>query len=118
METAILAIVVIGFIALGWLIRSETKRIMIETRSNAHVAGQIAQDCWDHIESVADVLKEASRIKIARTDSVFDKGDTIPVKARYVPLAFRRRQAEQQSAGPATHDQKVRENNARAMETI
>lgn len=49
-------------------------------------------------------------------DSVFDH-DKIPVSesGRYVPIARRRLQAERASLGPATHDAKVRENNAKAI---
>ena len=51
--------------------------------------------------------------------SVFDN-DKIPdsrSKPVYVPIARRRAQAEAASLGPKNHDDKVRENNARAIES-
>src|SRR5277367_211943 len=62
-------------------------------------------------------FKEA--LKARARQSVFD-GEKSPEKSGrvgYVPVARRRAQAEYASLGPKTHDEKVRENNTRAIES-
>jgi hypothetical protein len=80
------------------------------------------EDQSQRIHSLEDELadfKQALKTRAARADSPFEQRDKIPstAPARYVPIARRRMAAEMQSAGPATHDEQVRKNNARAMET-
>lgn len=64
-------------------------------------------------------FKQALKAKASRSDSPFEQRDKMPstAPARYMPIARRRAAAETQSQEPITHDAKVRENNARAMET-
>lgn len=74
------------------------------------------QDKFQEIQSKLDKLLIGLENK-ASAASVFDR-DKIPLSesTRYVPIARRRAAAERQSLGPVTHDDKVRANNAQAME--
>ena len=70
------------------------------------------------LESELCSFKDALKARAQKAESVFDKRDTVPsVKPqRYVPVAARRRMAEAESMGPVEHKDRVRDNNARAME--
>lgn len=123
METAVLAVTLIGFAGYGiffWRIWLKMREIRWRIE-DAYIAASETQSRGEDIHTITvetrDVLKEASRLKAAK-DSPFADRDKIPVmpQGRYVPLARRRAQAEAESQGPATHDERVRANNTRAME--
>ena len=132
MATAILAVVVLGAVSFGlpivavWVAVDKINTLQARIEDLARVYGTnlaaIAADTAgtaDEVVKIADVLTKASQIRTAKHESVFD-GDKIqekPAGARYVPIARRRAAAEAASLGPATHDDRVREANARAMET-
>ena len=128
MATAII-LVFLGILATGLLIAVVKIRILQrhidavlrvqETHSTdlARIASDTSEIA-DEVIKIADVLTEASRIKAAKSPT-FD-GDKIQEKSaslRYVPIARRRAQAEAASLGPATHNDRVRANNTRALET-
>ncbi len=95
-----------------WLGIDEDRGI-IDTHT---LKGKWLESRIDELEAELSAFKLALKSKAA--ESVFN-GDKIPDKpktGRYVPIAQRRAQAERESIGPATHDEKVRANNARAME--
>lgn len=75
------------------------------------------QDDYQDVAGELREFKEALERQAAKA-SVFDR-DKLPANeaTRYVPIARRRAMAERQSLGPVTHDDKVRANNARAMES-
>jgi hypothetical protein len=53
-------------------------------------------------------------------ETVFDKDEPLNKmlgRMAYIPVARRRAQAERLSLGPKNHDEKVRENNTRAIES-
>jgi len=127
MEAAVIAVTALGFLALAawvhYLFAAVHRALARHAGDLSVIRATVATTAADVIETqqisaeTRSVLKEASRIKAAR-ESVFEPRDTIPSGSRrYVPLALRRRMAEQASAGPATHKEQVRENNARAIET-
>lgn len=62
-------------------------------------------------------FKQALKAKVK--ESVFDGSDKTSESRRmaYIPVARRRAQAERLSLGPKNHDEKVRENNTRAIES-
>ena len=118
METAILAVVVIGFVGYGawvWYLFARVHDALVKAENR--LMNRI-EDGVIVAADIREVLREASRIKAVRTESPFEPRDKIqPLPSgRYVPIARRRAQAERESAGPETHDERVRENNARAME--
>ena len=128
MATAISAIVLVLVVSFGfWLVLSELSAMRERMESLARLYGtdlaKIAADTSgtaDEVVQIAEVLKAASVINRTRqTNSVFDndKIQEKPASLRYVPIARRRQQAEMASIGPQTHQDQVRENNARAIET-
>jgi hypothetical protein len=124
METAILVVgvlILVSVISAQWIVRqsitdSEGRIIRRMNTQDTDLAMLCAQT-----QEIESVLKQASRLKTLKEQPSPFEGDKIPDKvkptSRYVPVSTRRAQAERQSLGPATHDEKVRENNARAMET-
>jgi hypothetical protein len=126
METAIIvafgvALGVIGYIM--WLMWKELRQI----HTTVELSYQGYFDMRDalvpigsSLNHIREVLTEASRLKALKVDSP-EKSDTIsertPPRSVYIPIARRRQFAESASFSPATHDAKVRENNARAIET-
>jgi hypothetical protein len=108
METAIIvafgvALGVIGYIM--WLMWKELRQI----HTTVELSYQGYFDMRDALVPIA-----------LKVDSP-EKSDTIsertPPRSVYIPIARRRQFAESASFSPATHDAKVRENNARAIET-
>lgn len=128
METVILAVVLLVAIYAATLSTIAYRRVAKHllnwgnlgesTVHNLSVIFGKVESMESTLEDVRDVLTEASRLKAAKSE-VFDSRDKIPAKApaHYVPIARRRAQAEIASMGPVTHDAKVRENNAKAMES-
>lgn len=119
MAAAIFAVtLVLGFGGMAWLIRYESRRIekaLVETVSGFDQDFEVLHG---RTTEIRDVLKEASRLKALRAESPDDRA-TIPARGslRYVPIARQRAKAERQSLGPVTHQQQVRENNAKAIES-
>lgn len=122
METLIFAVV--SLLALGlwcdnWRMRKlaniDEAKYFILQRSLEQVRAD-----WENEKEAAFTRGRASISyrENAPADTVFDSRDKIPAKApaHYVPIGRRRAQAEIASMGPVTHDAKVRENNAKAME--
>jgi hypothetical protein len=70
-----------------------------------------------------EILRKAAieRQRKPSKESVFDAGEQTPnqllSRMAYIPVARRRAQAERLSLGPQNHDEKVRENNTRAIES-
>lgn len=123
METAILVVLVIGVIGNSWMMYFYADRILIairETREYNQLEVRAATtEIYDAVCDIRSVLTKASQIKAAKQpESIFDRDTLQPTGSRrYVPITVRRAQAEAQSMGPQTHDAKVRENNARAIES-
>lgn len=118
METTILAVVTCGFGIVIWQ-NLMAERLLREILTKLVVISTAVQSAHLLTVETRDVLREASRIKAAKAESVFEKPpvEHLGATRRYVPLALRRRQAEIESLGPVSHADKVRENNARAMES-
>jgi hypothetical protein len=120
METAILAI--ISLLALGlwcdnWRIRKTVRSYRDSAEQSARVLLE-QQACADLLRYERNMLLEQKHPTPAPKESPFADRDKIPAtgKGRYVPIGSRRQAAELASLGPQTHDTKVRENNAKAME--
>ena len=72
---------------------------------------------WEN-EKEAAFTRGRNSVRIPDPQPAGDKiQDRISPRTAYVPIARRRAAAEVASQAPATHDARVRENNARAMET-
>lgn len=81
----------------------------------AYQEGQ--QQLMTALQSQLTDFKDALKRR-AEASRTFDGDNMQPVRStRYVPIARLRAMAEAQSAGPATHKEQVRENNARAIES-
>lgn len=122
MELAIFAVLVLG-ISAGvwgyWNLRGKIENV-----------GELLMACnpplrsiYENSIAIMNVLTEASKrnaVKQNPPEAVFDKpNDKIPASGnRYIPVARRRAAAEAQSAGPANHDEQLRRNNAKVMETL
>jgi hypothetical protein len=125
METAILTVAILIVIEIpltGWLLwQSSLKLTQSSNGGILDAINECAQPILDDTSAIRSVITAASRLKSSKEQPSPFEGDKIPDKvkptSRYVPVSTRRAQAERQSLGPATHDEKVRENNARAMET-
>lgn len=125
MATATLVVVIVlgvPGVVLLWILGRATvalveREAQIVTSLNALSEAIISLQT--NTDSIRDVLTKASAIKAQKQDSVFDRDTITPTnqKPRYVSLAIRRAQAERASLGPVTHDDRVRENNARAIES-
>ena len=121
METAILSVaMILGFSVMGWIIRYEASQNRLREAQLHNSAakhqqehGAMLEECLILAAETRDVLREASRLKAAK--SPFDEREKLP-SVRYVPVARRRAMAERESLAPVTHNEKVRENNIRAME--
>ena len=120
METAILAVAILGFSVAGygaWRLR-DLPRTIRNTRTNLDALHSMVMACLDDTGTIRDVLTKASQIKAQRAEPVFDRDTIQPTgPRRYTPIALRRAQAEAQSMGPQNHDERVRHNNARAIES-
>lgn len=129
METAILAMMVIGFGAAGWYLRKRFYdldcRIESARQENMRTHHQMADNTVALLEIHAlaeetrDVLREASRIKSLRNyeEPAAEKdAGRQPLRPRkYIGIAERRSAAERASAEPANHAAQVAANNAKAM---
>jgi hypothetical protein len=111
------ALGVIGYVM--WLMWKELRPKNIGIMQAQPSTGEILE----HIESlesicaeIRKVLTEASRMKAQKVEPKPNSANISPV-GRYVPIAKRRSVEEAKSLAPATHDAKVRENNARAIES-
>jgi hypothetical protein len=70
------------------------------------------KDLEDELSTFKEALKARSKASVFESDTIPDR----PGKMAYVPVSRRRAQAEYASLGAKTHDDKVRENNVRAIE--
>lgn len=118
METTIIALlIIVGYVVTWSCWYWKTKDTVALMEEMETISAQVA-DISVRLGDVEHVLKEASRIR-AQKDSPFEKDSgKIPSTKHYVPVARRRAEAEQASLGPQTHAEKVRANNARALETL
>lgn len=110
----------LGFAVLAALIVYEARQIKLRcdsARQESAAANFAVSEAHTTVREIRDVLKEASRLKSAKVEQ--SERATIPLRGapRYVPLSQRRAQAERESQGPMRHDERVRENNARAIES-
>lgn len=119
METLILAVV--SLLALGlwcdnWRIRKEAIEKAYHFDRVNSMTGYLSDEN-KRLTSEVHMLLRQKHATVPKSE-VFDSRDKIPAKApaHYVPIGRRRAQAEIASMGPVTHDAKVRENNAKAME--
>jgi hypothetical protein len=118
METAILAVIIIGFVAIGWLIRYEARRnvgILRAQPSNGEVLEHV-ENVQEVCTGIRDVLTEASKIKAAKEEKIARATVPPATPKGFVPIARRRAMAERVVSAPAEHRAQVVANNARAIE--
>jgi hypothetical protein len=126
METIIVAVftVILGVNCyVMWLMWKELRNknigIMNAQPDNGEILEHV-EELEDKVESIRSVLTKASRLKAIRPEPqpASDKiQDRVSPRSAYVPIARRRAVAEAASHVAVTHDARVRENNARAIET-
>lgn len=124
MSTAIVAIGAFGIVAFClWLMREgrmELRGLVYERDMVRRENGQLMERIAVLQEENDELLRQKVNLPSMRPapDALFDRDkmqDKQPQR-RFVPISVRRAMAERQSLGPATHDEKVRQNNERAME--
>jgi len=131
MEAAILVICLITLISVCLCFRyvhitSEDSRDRDETilanldRVNQNVLASVGENSdlatvLESVEDIREVLSEASRRNAVRNG---EEVPAVPPKSgrKFIGVAERRRFAERASQGPIRHDERVRQNNVKAME--
>lgn len=119
METAILAVV--SLLALGlwcdnYLLREEGNRLAAKEANQFHCIVEQNATITRLDSEIAELLRQKNAL-IPRREQDHDK---IPAKPslRYRSIAERRAAAERASLGPQTHNEQVRENNAKAFGSV
>jgi hypothetical protein len=125
---AVTILILLGIGAIALLVNSLRGDIKdlgeaIQRLSNlASIVGSAVETVNCGLEEVRTVLVQARKINAQKADGVFDKQESAKMQPsgslRYVPIARRRAQAERQSQGPENHQEQVRANNARVLETL
>jgi hypothetical protein len=117
METAILAVVVIGFCALALHVSRSTRLILATIRdTDQRLRDETLDSIGNLVIEIRDVLTEASKIKAAKEEKIARATVPPATPKGFVPIARRRAMAERVVSAPAEHRAQVVANNARAIE--